>query len=353
MKMDCRKVLILTIAVQGFLCVSAQGNPFAALDVIAGSEKVPAGSAGLGALDAVIGNAGGAGGAVSFGALDAISSSSDKSSKVSSGALDVVASAVGQVRPGALNFISHANSQANYYKSGAWDIPSVAGNYEAGGNVSMWIGQMLPVPQWGKITSAFGYRPRFGRMHKGIDIAMSVGDTVCCPLPGVVDRISYEAGGYGHYVVVKHQNGLETRYAHLSTTLVAPGDKVDPERPIALSGNTGNSTGPHLHFETRINGTAIDPQSIFSFAGGKMIPRGAGYGTATYSSSPVGALDQVVSGGTRGRSLNEKRTYVVKAGDTLQKIAGLAGTSVIELCKLNFISETDPLVPGTMIRLRR
>lgn len=94
---------------------------------------------------------------------------------------------------------------------------------------------------------------------------MEIGDTVRVALPGIVDKVSYEAHGYGHYVEVVHDNGIVTCYAHLSSSLVKAGDKVDASQPIALSGNTGNSTGPHLHFETRYNGTAINPMTVFNF----------------------------------------------------------------------------------------
>lgn len=315
----------------GNLCVFSQGFSFGALDLIAGApESAP-----------------------SVGALDVISDCRVEENPLAVGALNFIASAVGQVSPGALNYISRFTSQGNYYKSGSWNIDVVGMHTDLSGNRGLWMGQMLEVPQWGKITSTFGFRPSFGRMHKGIDIAMSVGDTVRCPLPGVVDRVNYEAGGYGHYIVVRHDNGLETRYAHLSSTMVVPGERINPESPIALSGNTGNSTGPHLHFETRINGIAVDPQSIFNFAGGRVMARRNSYARDSFTGTPGAALDHITANGSRGRSLNEKRTYVVKAGDTLEKIAGLAGTSVFQLCQLNFISATDPLVPGTMIRLQR
>ena len=348
--MDLRKIAIVIIAlVPAVLTAWGQGLSFGALDFVSASQR----NAGvIGALDAVVETAA-AKADFSVGALDVVLATKSESQASVANVLSKVA-ASGKVSSGALDFVRNYHAGGNYYKTGALDVPSLyAGMESANGNASKWIGQMLPVPQWGKITSNFGFRPRFGRMHKGIDIAMNVGDTVCVPIPGVVSRVSYEAGGYGHYVVVKHENGLETRYAHLSVCLVGPGEQVSPDRPIALSGNTGNSTGPHLHFETRVNGTAIDPQQIFNFAGGKVMPRYGSYGAATYSGSPVGALDQVASNGVRGRSLGDKRTYVVKMGDTLEKIAGLAGTSVLEICKLNFISEHDALVPGTMIRLRR
>ncbi|MDE6271358.1 MAG: M23 family metallopeptidase [Muribaculaceae bacterium] len=118
---------------------------------------------------------------------------------------------------------------------------------------------------WGKITSGFGFRKKFNRMHKGIDIAMAVGDSVRVVMPGVVDCVNFERNGYGCYVVVKHSGGYETRYAHLSSILVMPGQKLDANQVIALSGNSGKSTGPHLHFELRHNGTPLDPTTMFTF----------------------------------------------------------------------------------------
>ncbi len=120
-------------------------------------------------------------------------------------------------------------------------------------------------PGWGRITSGFGFRKEFGRVHRGIDVSMNVGDTVRAPLPGLIEKVGYEAKGYGHYVVMIHDNGVETRYAHLSRPLVSAGQQVFTGQPIALSGNSGNSTGPHLHFETRQMGIAVDPRTVFDF----------------------------------------------------------------------------------------
>ena len=88
---------------------------------------------------------------------------------------------------------------------------------------------------------------------------MAVGDTVRAALGGTVDRVDYQPGGYGHYVTISHDGGLETRYAHLSRPLVVPGQYVMAGEPVALSGNSGNSTGPHLHFETRRMGIPFNP----------------------------------------------------------------------------------------------
>ncbi|MCH5347019.1 MAG: M23 family metallopeptidase [Muribaculaceae bacterium] len=121
----------------------------------------------------------------------------------------------------------------------------------------------LPVP--GALTSPFGWRARFGRMHKGVDLNLKVGDTVRCAFSGIVRLTKYNAGGYGYYVVVRHDNGMETVYGHLSRFLVKPDQRVEAGQPLALGGNTGRSTGPHLHFETRYLGIAINPESIIDF----------------------------------------------------------------------------------------
>lgn len=120
-------------------------------------------------------------------------------------------------------------------------------------------------PVRGRLTSGFGYRPRFGRMHKGVDLNLNVGDTVVAAFDGKVRITKYERRGYGYYVVVRHDNGLETVYGHLSRFLVKPDQYVRAGEPIALGGNTGRSTGPHLHFETRFMGMAINPSSIIDF----------------------------------------------------------------------------------------
>lgn len=201
----------------------------------------------------------------------------------------------------------------------------------------------LAYPGWSQITSGFGYRPSFGRMHKGLDIAMEVGDTVRSALPGVVKSVNYEARGYGHYVVISHDNGVETRYAHLSRPLVSAGQRVSAGESIALSGNSGNSTGPHLHFETRVEGIAVDPRNVFDFNDGKKL-RGSSYANGMRN---VGQGDDNISGSVRNRG-----TYVVRQGDTVKKVAAKAGISVVRLCQLNLIGENEALQPGRMLKLR-
>lgn len=115
------------------------------------------------------------------------------------------------------------------------------------------------------VTSHYGYRPRFGRNHKGVDLRAAMGDTVRSAFSGRVRLTKFERNGFGFYVIVRHENGLETVYGHLSRFLVQPNQYVKAGQPIALSGNTGRSTGPHLHFETRFMGYAINPEAIFDF----------------------------------------------------------------------------------------
>lgn len=150
-----------------------------------------------------------------------------------------------------------------------WDSQSV--NAYAGMEIPMVkdidvTGYVAPVK--GVVTSGYGYRPRFGRMHRGIDLNLRVGDTVVAAFDGKVRLTKYERRGYGYYVVVRHDNGLETVYGHLSAFLVKPNQRVKAGEPIALGGNTGRSTGPHLHFETRFMGIAINPAAIIDFENG-------------------------------------------------------------------------------------
>lgn len=121
-------------------------------------------------------------------------------------------------------------------------------------------GFALPVA--GSITSGFGYR--WGRPHAGVDLELHTGDTVVSAFDGVV-RMSRWYYGYGNCVVVRHHNGLETLYGHLSARWVKPGDLVNAGQVVGLGGSTGYSTGPHLHFETRFMGKAFNPQQLIDF----------------------------------------------------------------------------------------
>ncbi len=201
---------------------------------------------------------------------------------------------------------------------------------------------MLPVT--GLITSGYGYRSSFKRMHKGVDIRLQIGDTVRSALDGTISRVDYETKGYGLFIVIKHTDGMETRYAHLSRALVVPGMHVMAGEPIALGGNTGNSTGPHLHFETRHYGNAFDPTTMFDFSMPKGMTRNRNL-AALDAENPKNTFKAT-------DDMKGKTTYVVKPGDSLATVAERAGISIFTLCRLNMLSTTDPILPGRMLRLK-
>ena len=179
------------------------------------------------------------------------------------------------------------------------------------------------------ITDKFGYRPRRGRQHFGLDIRIKTGDTIRAAFDGKVRISRYERRGYGHYLVIRHPNGLETLYGHLSKKLVNENDIVHAGDPIALGGNTGRSTGPHLHFETRILGNAINPALMFDFPHKRAV-------TDYY----------VYQKNTRAVY------YRVKSGDTLSGIALKNETSVSSICKLNGITTKTVIKPGQTLRVQ-
>jgi len=113
------------------------------------------------------------------------------------------------------------------------------------------------------ITQKWGVRSVFGTIHSGVDMAAPIGTTVVAAGDGIILHSGFE-GGYGYTVVIQHQGTLITRYAHLSQTILKKGDKVKRGQLIAFSGNTGQSTGAHLHFEIRQNDVSLDPESFLS-----------------------------------------------------------------------------------------
>jgi murein DD-endopeptidase MepM/ murein hydrolase activator NlpD len=196
---------------------------------------------------------------------------------------------------------------------------------------------VLPVTSELKITSKYGLRRR--RMHRGIDLKVQVGDTIRAAFSGKVRIKSYERRGYGNYLVIRHPNGLETVYGHLSNYLVSENDIVKAGQPIALGGNTGRSTGAHLHFETRFLGQALDPGDLIDFGSG-----------TPHRDCYVFRKSRVESGNVY-TSTSERIVYHrVRQGETLSKIARKYHTSIAELCRLNGISSTSKLRIGQSIR---
>lgn len=214
----------------------------------------------------------------------------------------------------------------------------------------------MPTP--GYITSPYGYRPRFRRMHKGVDLKVQIGDTIRAAFDGKIRLTKYERRGYGYYVIVRHENGLETVYGHLSKFLVKPNDYVKAGDPIALGGNTGRSTGPHLHFETRFMGYAINPSAIFDFENQTIRAEEYTFTKTTYENAPgyspskSSARRASASRSNSYKTGGSKATYKVRRGDNLGKIAARHGTSVVSLCRLNGISKNSKLQIGKVLRVR-
>ena len=198
---------------------------------------------------------------------------------------------------------------------------------------------VLPMDSMTRVTSKYG--PRRRRMHKGIDLKVQIGDTIRAAFDGKVRIKNFERRGYGYYLVIRHPNGLETVYGHLSKFLVGVNDIVRAGDPIALGGNTGRSTGSHLHFETRFLGQAINPADIIDFE--NSIPHQDQY-----------VFRNVKINGRKSNiytSSNSQMVYHrVKSGDTLGKIARIYGTTVNELCLLNGLKSTSMLRIGMSIR---
>ena len=194
---------------------------------------------------------------------------------------------------------------------------------------------VLPMDSMTRVTSKYG--PRRRRMHKGIDLKVQIGDTIRAAFDGKVRIKNFERRGYGYYLVIRHPNGLETVYGHLSKFLVGVNDIVRAGDPIALGGNTGRSTGSHLHFETRFLGQAINPADIIDFE--NSIPPQDQY-----------VFRNVKINGRKSNiytSSNSQMVYHrVKSGDTLGKIARIYGTTVNELCRLNGLKSTSMLRIG-------
>ena len=186
-----------------------------------------------------------------------------------------------------------------------------------------------------KITSKFG--PRRRRMHNGIDVKVYIGDTIRAAFSGKVRMVKYERRGYGKYVVIRHENGLETIYGHVSKQLVNEDQYVEAGEVIGLGGNTGRSTGSHLHFETRFLGQAINPALLFDFEKQDIV-------TDTYLFK---------KGNNRYRRNNTKsgvvatsgdvQYYKVRKGDSLSRISQKTGVSIDRLCKLNGITRRTTL----------
>lgn len=201
-----------------------------------------------------------------------------------------------------------------------------------------------------KITSKCG--PRWRRMNNGLDIKVYIGDTIRAAFDGKVRMVAYERYGYGKYVVIRHDNGLETIYGHLSKQIAKENEYVKAGDPIGLGGNTGRSTGSHLHFETRFLGEVINPEFMFDFPRQDIVSdsylfiRGANY----YERQRKAALASIASGKLLKTENTAIRYHKVRSGDTLGAISRKYHVSIDRLCQLNGIKRTSILRKGQLLR---
>ncbi|ARK12986.1 M23 family metallopeptidase [Fibrella sp. ES10-3-2-2] len=198
----------------------------------------------------------------------------------------------------------------------------------------------------GKLTSQFGYR--WGRWHTGVDLDLETGDPVYAAFDGIVRVVGWDGNGYGRYVLVRHYNGLETLYGHMSKQLVESGQLIKAGDQIGLGGNTGRSYGAHLHFETRYEGNPFAPINIYSFPANTII-------ADHFLLTP--AVWDHLRGGSRSTDLSFKpkikRTVLhkVRSGETLSSIAGRYGLSISKLAEKNNMSSRSRIRAGQKLRV--
>lgn len=225
-----------------------------------------------------------------------------------------------------------------------------------------------PVLDQSKVTSHFGWRSR--RWHKGTDLDLETGDKVYAPFDGIV-RIAGVHSGYGRTLILRHYNGLETLYGHLSKINFEPNTIVKAGEEIAKGGNTGRSSGSHLHYETRYEGNQFDPENIYNFKTNPMELKSSEFvlSPKVYdylrggASRPVPSVSELQSSGEEAEDIEEEEEeipvkiekkiwYTVRHGDNLTEISRKFHTSVGEICRLNKISSYKKIYSGLKLRVK-
>lgn len=230
-----------------------------------------------------------------------------------------------------------------------------------------------PVLDKSLVTSHFGWRNR--RWHKGTDLDLETGDKIYAPFDGVV-RVSGVHSGYGRTVILRHYNGIETLYGHLSKFNFEPGTFIKAGEVIGRGGNSGRSSGSHLHYETRFEGNQFDPENIYNFKNNPMVIRSSEFvispkifdylrGGSSRPSSIITEPSSVQSSGVVEDieeeiddeeevpvKVEKKIWYTVRNGDNLTEISKKFHSSVGEICRLNKISAYKKLYVGLKLRVK-
>lgn len=206
------------------------------------------------------------------------------------------------------------------------------------------------------ITSPYGWRKRWNRPHRGVDILLRTGDPIHACFSGIV-RIARPMGGYGNVVVIRHENGLETVYGHMSKILVKPRQTVKAGDVIGLGGSTGRSTGPHLHFEVRFQYEPIDPEWLLDFTTYSLRTRRLhldktyfGISMPKGNTTPIFKADQSIIKEKPIRRQPQKVYCEAKRGDTFESIAFRHSTTAEKVKELN--PKIRKIKPGQQIRVR-
>ncbi len=217
-------------------------------------------------------------------------------------------------------------------------------------------------PYTTKVYSKFGYRR--GRRHMGVDLPLVTGTPVKAAFDGRV-RLSKYVSGYGNLVIVRHENGLETFYGHLSKRLVEPGDWVKAGDEIGLGGSTGRSSGSHLHFETRYMGFAFDPQRIVDFEKGELRsnvfvlrrshldPSSRYVPTSIDEEEDIYANDEKIIAEEMAIAAEKAamKWHTVRSGETVSGIAAKYGKSQRQIVSLNPGLNVNKISIGQKIRV--
>ncbi|SDW91823.1 LysM domain-containing protein [Lutibacter oricola] len=212
-----------------------------------------------------------------------------------------------------------------------------------------------PIERKKVITSHYGWRNR--HPHYGIDIDLITGDNVFAMFDGKVRYVGYNRG-HGKVIVIRHFNGLETVYAHLSKRLVKANDIVLKGEIIGKGGNSGNSTGSHLHLEVNYKGNHINPEYLFDFEENNIVraqniwvtkkwTTAYNHNTKRQSNIKIcNTLDEAIQS-----EVKQKELYIVKRGDTLSRISSKHHVSITSICKSNAIRKTSTLRIGQKLIL--
>jgi len=191
----------------------------------------------------------------------------------------------------------------------------------------------------------WGVGPRWGRLHKGIDTKLQKGDTIHATFNGIVRYAGYNSGGYGKVIVIRHFNGIETLYAHLSALDVKAGDLVFAGEPIGRGGSSGKSYGAHLHFETRLYGKPFDPLLLMDKENEMML---------LSSEIVIANGDMLESSGHHHHSHTVKNSnyHIVRKGDTIFSLAKKYNSTPAKLTSLNRLKSSHQITIGQKLKVR-